>query len=295
MAGGQERILRRRIRTIESTKKITKALELIAASQIVPRPGAHRRFAPLCACDLGHPRRDRPRRRQLDAPGWDSRVTAERPRARDRGRPGLGGRLQLERAAGRRAPAPSGSQTGQSHRVMASARRRRLTSGFVTRASRGSSWACPTDPLRGRPAGSRRDRAAVPRRRHSTSCRSSRPGSLRRHASSSRPASCSRSAESEIGRSTALRRIARGARDRSRGHRRRRRRSRLAVTGEEARLHRVRAGRRAPAGPAHAPRLGGRDLRRAAGGVALRSTLPASGPWRRPPTMPTSWSRRSRG
>jgi F-type H+-transporting ATPase subunit gamma len=35
MAGGQERILRRRIRTVESTKKITKAMELIAASRIV--------------------------------------------------------------------------------------------------------------------------------------------------------------------------------------------------------------------------------------------------------------------
>ncbi|HVC26158.1 MAG TPA: ATP synthase F1 subunit gamma [Acidimicrobiales bacterium] len=35
MAGGQERELRRRIRTVESTKKITRAFELIAASQIV--------------------------------------------------------------------------------------------------------------------------------------------------------------------------------------------------------------------------------------------------------------------
>ncbi|MGP8059926.1 MAG: ATP synthase F1 subunit gamma [Acidimicrobiales bacterium] len=35
MAGGQERVLRRRIRTVQSTKKITKAMELIAASQIV--------------------------------------------------------------------------------------------------------------------------------------------------------------------------------------------------------------------------------------------------------------------
>jgi len=34
MPGGQERVLRRRIRTIESTKKITRAFELIAASQI---------------------------------------------------------------------------------------------------------------------------------------------------------------------------------------------------------------------------------------------------------------------
>ncbi len=35
MAGGQERVLRRRIKSIQSTKKITKAMELIAASQIV--------------------------------------------------------------------------------------------------------------------------------------------------------------------------------------------------------------------------------------------------------------------
>ncbi|HEC10026.1 MAG TPA: F0F1 ATP synthase subunit gamma [Acidimicrobiales bacterium] len=35
MAGGQERILRRRIKSIEATKKITRAMELIAASRIV--------------------------------------------------------------------------------------------------------------------------------------------------------------------------------------------------------------------------------------------------------------------
>ena len=35
MAGGQERVLKRRIKSIQSTKKITKAMELIAASQIV--------------------------------------------------------------------------------------------------------------------------------------------------------------------------------------------------------------------------------------------------------------------
>jgi F-type H+-transporting ATPase subunit gamma len=34
MAGGQERILRTRIRTVESTKKITRAMELIAASRM---------------------------------------------------------------------------------------------------------------------------------------------------------------------------------------------------------------------------------------------------------------------
>ena len=35
MAGGQERILRQRIRSIKATKKITRAMELIAASRIV--------------------------------------------------------------------------------------------------------------------------------------------------------------------------------------------------------------------------------------------------------------------
>jgi F-type H+-transporting ATPase subunit gamma len=35
MAGGQERVLRRRIRSVEATKKITRAMELIAASQMV--------------------------------------------------------------------------------------------------------------------------------------------------------------------------------------------------------------------------------------------------------------------
>ena len=39
MAGGQERALRRRIRSVESTKKITRAMELIAASQIVRAQG----------------------------------------------------------------------------------------------------------------------------------------------------------------------------------------------------------------------------------------------------------------
>jgi F-type H+-transporting ATPase subunit gamma len=35
MAGGQERALRRRIKSVQSTKKITKAMELIAASRII--------------------------------------------------------------------------------------------------------------------------------------------------------------------------------------------------------------------------------------------------------------------
>jgi len=39
VAGGQERVLRRRIRSVQSTKKITKAMELIAASQIIRSQG----------------------------------------------------------------------------------------------------------------------------------------------------------------------------------------------------------------------------------------------------------------
>jgi F-type H+-transporting ATPase subunit gamma len=39
MAGGQERTLRRRIRSVQSTRKITKAMELIAASRIVRAQG----------------------------------------------------------------------------------------------------------------------------------------------------------------------------------------------------------------------------------------------------------------
>src|SRR4051812_7140774 len=35
MAGGQERALRRRIKSVESTKKITRAMELIAATRVV--------------------------------------------------------------------------------------------------------------------------------------------------------------------------------------------------------------------------------------------------------------------
>jgi F-type H+-transporting ATPase subunit gamma len=39
MAGGQERVLRRRIKTVQATKKITKAMELIAATRIVRAQG----------------------------------------------------------------------------------------------------------------------------------------------------------------------------------------------------------------------------------------------------------------
>ena len=46
MAGGQERILRRRIRSVQSTKKITRAMELIASSRIVRAQAAVRAAQP---------------------------------------------------------------------------------------------------------------------------------------------------------------------------------------------------------------------------------------------------------
>ena len=72
MAGGQERVLRRRIKSVQSTRKITKAMELIAASQILARPGAHRRQPPLPRRHAAHHRRrppwaTRPPRRSCSA------------------------------------------------------------------------------------------------------------------------------------------------------------------------------------------------------------------------------------
>jgi F-type H+-transporting ATPase subunit gamma len=64
VAGGQEKVLRRRIRTVQATKKITRAFELIAASQIVRAQNRLAGFRPYlkgiaavlaeAAADAGH-------------------------------------------------------------------------------------------------------------------------------------------------------------------------------------------------------------------------------------------------
>ena len=57
MASGQERILRRRIKSIQSTKKITRAMELIAASRIVKaqaRVAAARPYAEQITAVMGN-------------------------------------------------------------------------------------------------------------------------------------------------------------------------------------------------------------------------------------------------
>jgi len=57
MAGGRERILRRRIKSVQSTKKITKAMELISASRIVKaqqRVAAARPYAEQITAVIGN-------------------------------------------------------------------------------------------------------------------------------------------------------------------------------------------------------------------------------------------------
>ena len=68
MAGGQERELRRRVKSVESTKKITKAMELIAASQIA------RAQARISA---NRPYRDGMRRIVLEAAKGDAHAAAK--------------------------------------------------------------------------------------------------------------------------------------------------------------------------------------------------------------------------
>jgi hypothetical protein len=73
MAGGQERVLRRRIRSVQSTRKITKAMELIAASQIVR---AQNRIAGQPALPEGM---ERVLRRGGGRPGSPPRSCSARP------------------------------------------------------------------------------------------------------------------------------------------------------------------------------------------------------------------------
>ena len=54
MAGGQERILRRRIKSVQATKKITRAMELIAGVPDRARPAARR--TPRCPTPSASPR-----------------------------------------------------------------------------------------------------------------------------------------------------------------------------------------------------------------------------------------------
>ena len=71
MPGGQERILRRRIKSVQSTKKITRAMELIAATRVVKaqqRAAAARALQPPDHAGDREPRRRRHRGRPSAAP-----------------------------------------------------------------------------------------------------------------------------------------------------------------------------------------------------------------------------------
>ena len=98
MASGRERVLRRRIRSIDATKKITRAMELIAASQIVRAQSRIARNRPYVSG-----LRDAFRITLDDATEADAtRRRAEGGPARQavahRVRPWFGRRVQLERA-----------------------------------------------------------------------------------------------------------------------------------------------------------------------------------------------------
>ena len=88
MAGGQERILRRRIKSVESTKKITRAMELIAATPVVKaqdraaaaRPYSEQITAVILDLVRAGAGRDHPLLRDNPEPArlrsWSSRPTA---------------------------------------------------------------------------------------------------------------------------------------------------------------------------------------------------------------------------
>ena len=96
MAGGQERVLRRRIKSVQSTKKITRAMELIAASRIVKaqqRVAAARPYSEQITEVIrnlakagagGAPRCSRPARRSARSASWSSPPTAAWPAATTR-------------------------------------------------------------------------------------------------------------------------------------------------------------------------------------------------------------------
>ena len=104
MAGGQERVLRRRIRSVQATKKITKAMELIAASQIVraqQRIAANRRYREGMARIVVAAAKGDPDRRPQAA--RHARVAAAGGDPRDRRRPRPVRRLQHLGVPGQRA------------------------------------------------------------------------------------------------------------------------------------------------------------------------------------------------
>ena len=149
MAGGQERILRGRIRTMQATKKITRAMELIAASRIVKAQQRVQAAVPYSE-QITEVVKD------LAAGGCQQRLAAaRRPRRdqdhllrRDHRRPRPVRRLQRRRAARRRGRDQGRRAGGQgATRSSRSAARPRSTSGSAaTRSARASPASATTRP-----------------------------------------------------------------------------------------------------------------------------------------------------
>ena len=115
-------VLRRRIKSIQSTKKITRAQELIAASRIVRAQGSRARGAALQRPDHRRWSPTSPRAAAVDSPLLVPRPEVRQGRAhRDRRRPRSVRRVQLDgdphgRAADRRAPTRRAATTRSSRR-----------------------------------------------------------------------------------------------------------------------------------------------------------------------------------
>ena len=121
MAGGRERILRRRIKSIQSTQKITRAMELIAASRIA-RAGGRRRGAALQRDH--HPGGARPRGRRRHERQRLAQPTRRDPQGRVHrggGRPRPVRCVQLDRDPHRRTV--DRGAAGPRSRLLARARR----------------------------------------------------------------------------------------------------------------------------------------------------------------------------
>ena len=103
VATAELRLIRRRIRTVKSTMKITRAMELIAASRIVQGAAGDRGEAVHGEDERGDSQRCRCVRRRI-APA--ARPASGQDGRSDRGdlRSWSGRRLQLERASTRRSP-----------------------------------------------------------------------------------------------------------------------------------------------------------------------------------------------
>ena len=268
MAGGQERILRRRIRTVESTKKITRPWSSsrhrrsCAPRDASPARARTSRASPTILAETAS-ESGRRRRGCVGVPESPRNVA----RARHRRGPGPGGRLQLERAPRRGAadPLPATAKGQDLPGDGRRARRHRPTSGSATSpVERQFAGMSDRPSFEDAAAGGRGDRAAVPRRRGRPRRRSSRPGSCSAGSQVVESASCSQSCRQRALPSAGRLRLDFMAAEAGVTAGRGRANHRPPAPAATARLLRVRARRRGAAATARPAVRRGLDLRRAA-------------------------------